>query len=139
MISRVLVPMDDSDTAMKALEYALEVHTDADITVLHVVGGGSTMMGEAAKIAIADDADEAASEDAKSVLNRARLIADEYDVEIDTQIEMGDPAKTVIGVASDFDAVIIGAHGGSISERLFGKDVARAVIRQSPVPVTIVR
>jgi nucleotide-binding universal stress UspA family protein len=38
MISRILVPMDDSEMAQRALEYALENHPDAEITVLHVVG-----------------------------------------------------------------------------------------------------
>lgn len=139
MISRVLVPMDDSDSALEALKYALEVHAGAEITVLHVVGGGSTMMGEAAKIAIADDVEEAASEDAESVLKRARSVADDYDVEIETNVAIGDPAKNVIEAAEDFDVVVLGAHGGTLSERLFGKDVTRTVFRRSPVPVTIVR
>lgn len=139
VISRVLVPMDDSDSAAEALKYALEVHADAEITVLHVVGGGSTMMGEAAKIAIADDVEDAAREDAESVLKRARSIADDYEVGIETAIAIGDPATNVIEAAEDFDAVVIGAHSGTLSERLFGKDVTRTVFRRSSVPVTIVR
>jgi len=45
MISRVLVPMDESEMAERALRFALEAHPDAEIIVLHVVGQPSSMMG----------------------------------------------------------------------------------------------
>jgi len=32
MVSRILVPMDDSEMATRALEHALESHPDADFT-----------------------------------------------------------------------------------------------------------
>ena len=38
MIDEVLVPMDDSDAARAALEYALAAHEGAAITVLYVAG-----------------------------------------------------------------------------------------------------
>ena len=52
---RVLVAMDGSEIAKGALEYALDVHADADITVLHVVGQPTAMMGEAVSLAFEDD------------------------------------------------------------------------------------
>jgi len=55
MIARVLVPMDSSEMAGKALEYALETHPDAEITAYHVVGTPTVMMGEAVGLALADD------------------------------------------------------------------------------------
>lgn len=39
MISRILVPAEGSEMAQQALEYALENHPNAEVTVLHVVGG----------------------------------------------------------------------------------------------------
>ena len=38
MTSQVLVPMHDSKMATKALEFALETYTDAEFTVLTVIG-----------------------------------------------------------------------------------------------------
>lgn len=43
MLSRILVPMDDSEMAERALEYALENFSGAEIIVLHVVGEPSPM------------------------------------------------------------------------------------------------
>ena len=34
MISRVLVPMDDSETAERTVRYALEAYSDVEITAL---------------------------------------------------------------------------------------------------------
>ncbi|SEO78573.1 Nucleotide-binding universal stress protein, UspA family [Halogranum amylolyticum] len=139
MISRVLVPIDDSEMAERALRYALEAHPDAAITVIHVVGEPSTMLGGATSIALADDIEAAAEEHARDVLDRAEAVAAEYDIEVDTAVEMGHPARAIVGRAGDFDTVVIGSHGGSLADRLFIGNVARTVFRRSPVPVTVVR
>jgi nucleotide-binding universal stress UspA family protein len=139
MVSRVLVPMDDSEMAEHALVYALETHPEATITVLHVVGEPSGMFGQATKLALADDIKTAAEEYAGDVLDRARAIAAEHDREIDTAIEMGHPARAIVNKAEDYDTVVIGSHGGSLADRLVVGDIARRVFRRSPVPVTVVR
>jgi nucleotide-binding universal stress UspA family protein len=139
MISRVLVPMDDSEMAEHALEYALEAHTDAEITVLHIVCEPSPMMGKAVALALEDDIEEAAEEYASQVLERARAVAQTHDRDIHTDVAWGTPAKAIINRAADFDTVVIGSHGGSLAERLLVGNVAQTVFRRSPVPVTVVR
>ncbi|KDE60395.1 universal stress protein [Halostagnicola sp. A56] len=139
MISRVLVPIDDSEMATYALEYALEAYPDAEITALHVVGVPSAMWGEASGIALSDDIEEAAKDHAKVVLEDARETAATYDAELATDIELGHPVRAILERADDFDTVIIGAHSGTLSERLFVGNVAEKIVRRSPVPVTVVR
>lgn len=139
MISRVLVPVDDSEMAERAVRYALEAHPDAEIVVLHVVGEPSAMMGEAVGLALEDDIQQAAEEHASTVHQRARDIAEQYDAEISTDVAWGNPAKVIINRAADFDTVIIGSHGGTLADRLFIGNVAQKVFRRSPVPVTAVR
>ncbi|MDH5020301.1 universal stress protein [Halobacterium rubrum] len=139
MISRVLVPMDESEMAEHALEYALEAHPNAEITVLHIVGEPSPMMGKAMGLAIEDNLEEAAEEHASAVLDRAREIAQEQDKEIETDVMWGSPAKAIVNRAADFDTVVIGSHSGSLADRLFVGNVAQKVFRRSPAPVTVVR
>jgi nucleotide-binding universal stress UspA family protein len=131
--------MDDSEMAERALEYALENHPDAEITVLHVVGEPSPMLGAAAGIALEDDLEDAAQKRAATVFDRARDLAAEHDTEVDTRVKLGNPVKGILNSAEDFDAVVLGTHGGSLVDRLFVGDVAQKVFRQSPVPVTVVR
>ncbi|MFW5964723.1 MAG: universal stress protein [Natronomonas sp.] len=139
MISRVLVPMDDSELAERALRYALSVHEDAEITVLHVVGGPSSMLSGATALALEDDVEEVAKEQANAVFERAREIAADYDATIDTIIEMGSPASSIVGQAEEFDAVVIGSHGSSLADRLIVGNVTQKVFNHCPVPVTIIR
>lgn len=139
MVSRVLVPMDDSEMAKRALEYAFEVHPDAEITVLRVVGEPSSMMGRATELALADDLEQAANDYAQDVFDDAREIADEHGKEITTEAEVGSPAQAIIDRAAAFDVVIVGSHSGTLTDRFLTGNVAKTVSRRSPVPVTVVR
>lgn len=141
MISDVLVPMDGSEMSEHALEYALEVFPDAEITVLHVVGEPSPMWGQATGLALADDFEETAREQADIVFDRAREIASEADgdVTLHTDIELGHPVRAIINHADDYETIVIGSHGGSVAERVFVGNIAEKVVRQSPVPVVVVR
>jgi nucleotide-binding universal stress UspA family protein len=131
--------MEDSEMSRRALGYALENHPDAGITVLHVVGEPSPMMGAVTKLALEDDLEEAAEERAGEVFDRARDLAAEYDVAITTEVQLGQPTRAILNRADDFDAVVIGSHGGSMADRLFVGNVAQNVFRRSPVPVIVVR
>jgi len=139
MLSQILVPMDDSEMAQRALEYALENHPDAEVTVLHVVGGPSPLGGAATALALAEDIEAAAEERSEEVFDDAREIAAEYDVEITTEVQLGHPARAILNRADDFDAVVLGSHGGSLADRLVVGNVAQKVFRNSPVPVVIAR
>lgn len=139
MISRVLVPMDDSKLSKRALRFALEAHADAEVTVLHVVGEPSSMMGGATRLALEDDIEQAAEEHAAELFSEAREIAADYEIEIDTDVMVGHPARAIVDRADNYDVVVIGSHGGSLIDRLFVGDVADTVFRRARVPVTVVR
>ncbi|MCL7417376.1 MAG: universal stress protein [Halalkalicoccus sp.] len=139
MISRVLVAMDDSEMAERALEFAFEAHPDSEITVLSVVGVPSWFMGEAVGLSLSEDLPEAAEEHAQRVLDRAREIAAEHDRGIDTAVALGSPSRAIVERAEGFDVVVVGSHGRDLSSRLLIGNTAETVVRRSPVPVTVVR
>jgi len=139
MISRILVPMDESEMAERALEYALENHPEADVTVLHVAGEPGPMWGAATTLALADDLDAAAKEKAEPVFERANAIAAEHDRTVETVISVGSPARAILNRADEYDAVVVGSHGGSLADTLLVGNVAQRVFRRSPVPVIVVR
>jgi len=139
MIERVLVATDGSEMAEHALEYALEVHPDAEITALYVAGEPSPMMGRALKLALEDDIEEVAREEAESIFESAREIAAERGVDIDTDVTVGSPAKSIVERSENFDAVVLGSHGADLRSRMLMGNVAERVVRGSPVPVTVVR
>ena len=138
MISTVLVPIDGSEQATQALEYALSVHGDASITALYVAGEASPMMGEAMGIAIESDTHEAASEEGQAVFEEARELAAAAGVEVETAVGVGKPGKTIVDAADEFDLVVIGRHSGGLKETLLSGNVTKHVVRESPIPVTVV-
>jgi nucleotide-binding universal stress UspA family protein len=131
--------MDGSEMSIRALEYALDVHADAEITVLFVAGEPSPMMGKALNLALETDVEEAAADLAEEVFETARELAAERDADISTEVDLGDPAKRIVQHASNFDAVVVGSHGSDLRSTLFMGNVARRVSSRAPVPVTIVR
>lgn len=142
MASQILVPMDDSEHAGQALEYALDNFPDADVSVLHVVGVPSPMMGEATGLALADNLEEAAAERADPVFERAREIATDRDREINTMVGIGHPARNIIDRAENYDTIVLGAHGADRSRamhRFLVGNVAGTVSKRAPIPVIIVR
>jgi len=142
MLSRILVPMDDSDPAGNALAYALDNFPEADVTVLHVVGVPSMLMGEAVGLALEEDIAEAAEKRAEPVLSRAREIAADRDRDIDTVVGVGHPARNVLDRAETYDTVVLGSHGADwsrASRRFLVGNGAETVLKRATVPVTIVR
>lgn len=142
MVSRILVPMDDSDHAAQALEYALDNYPEGEVTVLHVVGVPSMMMGEALALALDDDLSEAAAKRSESVFDRAYEIADERDRKIDTIVEIGHPSRKILAQAEGYDTLVVGAHGADwnrATRRFLVGNVAETVSKRAPVPVVIVR
>lgn len=142
MTARILVPMDNSAMAERALEYAIEMYVEPEITALHVVGSATMMMGDAVSLALEDDIDAAAKARAEPVFERARTLANEHGVEIDTAVAVGDPARAIINRAQNYDAVVMGSHGKHSEDVARGfliGNVAQKVFRRSPVPVTTVR
>lgn len=139
MIEHVLVAMDGTEMGERVLEHAFEAHPDAEITVLHVVGVPSRSMGNAMGLAMTDNPKAAARKEAAPVLDRAQEIAAEHGREIQTEVEVGSPARAIAKRAEAFDTVVIGTHEGSLVDRLVVGNVARKVFKHAPVPVTVVR
>jgi nucleotide-binding universal stress UspA family protein len=139
MTRRVLVPVDGSELATRALGYALDVHGEDDITIMYVVGEASPMMGLATKLALQDDVDEAIVQEAEEVFGPARELAEEHGVEVSTEIGLGKPASVIIEHAEEHDVVVLGSHSSSLRDRLLVGNVATKVVRNAPVPVTVVR
>lgn len=139
MVARVLVPMDESEMAERALRFALEAHPDAEFVVVHVVGEPSSMMGSAAGLALADDWKTAANEQASDLFDRAHEVAVEAGAEIGTEVVAGHPARSVIQMSDGFDVVVIGSHSGTLADRLLVGNVAEKIVRGSAAPVTVVR
>ncbi|AZQ14773.1 universal stress protein [Halorubrum sp. PV6] len=140
--SHVLVPLDGSPLADEALAEALELF-DCRITVLNVVTPIDAGMIEGGVLDGDEDRRRAARDRADRLVDRALERAADADREIETAVQTGDPAETIIEYVADRDVdhVVMGGHSGergTIARRLLGT-VATSVVGKAPVTVTVVR
>ncbi|MFB6104993.1 MAG: universal stress protein [Halobacteriaceae archaeon] len=142
MAERILVPYDGSPLSDRALDRVLEYHPDADITVLYVLDPMQAMYeAEIEGLGAASSWADRMHEHGDRILEAAADRASAAGVEVVTATELGRPARTILDYvdAHEIDHGVMGSHGRSGVSRLVMGSVAERVLRQSPVPVTIVR
>ena len=144
MGQHILVPIDDSDQARNALNYALTHHSDEEITIFHVINpvDMTPYIGmDGGRIANYEEIHSQRQEQAEQLLTEAKEQADENDVPVSTEFQTGVTDRAIVEFAEkhEIDHIIIGSHGRSGVSRILLGSVAETVARRSPVPVTIVR
>ncbi|MDJ1432866.1 universal stress protein [Halostagnicola sp. A-GB9-2] len=133
MTHHLLAPVDDSDPARAALEYALEHFPDAEITVLHAVDDlAAGYAGQPPAIAGTDAEPE--------VFDEAKRLAAEYDADLETAVVDGTAGDAILEYAEEesVDGIIMGSKGRSGVSRVLLGSIAEQVTRRATVPVTVV-
>lgn len=141
MVEPVLVPFDGSPAARSAVEYAYERFPDATLTLLYVMDPMVDYYRRQAYPGYTgDDEFRNERERAESVLESVLGTIPEG-VSVDTVIEGGDPARTIVRYADANDAsqIVIGSHGREGVARFLLGSVAETVVRRTAIPVTVVR
>ena len=138
MAERVLVPVEGSSQSAGAVAFAASEWPDAHLTLLHVI---DPVEGGYSLDAIREGAEEWHKEQKLAAKDLFSDLAKEVGRDVSTRIETGRPAQTVLDVleGGEFDHVVMGSHGRSGVSRVLLGSVAEDVVRESPVPVTIVR
>ena len=134
----VLLAYDGSAPADDALELALERLAPDRLTALYV----SDPDDESDTGAGAASSEPAAAERAEEaqVLDVVERRADDA-TDVQAVYRVGDPAEEVVAYAGSngVEHVVLGSHGREGMSRLLVGSVAETVVRNSPVPVTVVR
>jgi len=129
-LSKILVAIDGSESAKKALEYAVQLAKKhkAKITLLNV--GESKIFG--LKPEVARKIGESILFDAAAKVKELKL---------NTQLEFGNPAETIIEVAEkgNYDLIVVGNRGLSSVKRFFLGSVSDDVSHHAKSSVLIVR
>ena len=138
MTERILVPVDGSEQARKALERAVETFPEATFTALHVqqVPMSNT---EEYRVIAEGNWEERKEKRAVEVFEDVEKIAEAHGVEVETAVDDGEVARTIIEHADNHDWVFIGSHGREGITRVLLGSVAENVVRRAAVPVTVVR
>lgn len=144
MPEHVLVPYNGSPLSVEALRYACDEFAGGRITVLYVVDEhtddtASTGWGD--HPGQWEDWLTERRAHAADLFADAEAVAEEYGASVDTAVAVGRVSEMTLTVAEGYgvDLIVVGANSQSrFAEFLIG-DVARALVRRSPIPVTTVR
>lgn len=146
MYKKILVPIDGSDTAWKALDQAMVLgeRFESDLVVVHVVEPYS---GNIAPLITPWDSTElyqvnfALEEAGEKILDMAKKKLANYSKHVECILEVGHPSEEIINRSkvSGCDLIVIGSRGLSgIADFLLG-GVSSSVVEYATVPVLIVR
>ncbi|REE21439.1 MULTISPECIES: universal stress protein [unclassified Paraburkholderia] len=146
MYKRILVAIDGSQAAQRALEEALKIAEAAQATVTAVfvaehvaqmVDMSTGLLDEQARTTASAEAAMATLEDARALLQQRKVrgltrIIDAYGEDI---------ASVLCRVADECEAdlLVVGTHGRHGIGRLLLGSVAEALLRRASVPVLVVR
>jgi nucleotide-binding universal stress UspA family protein len=121
---RILVAIDGSETALRALDFAVQQARRAPAAELHVLTVQPTLSNYARAIL------EVAAERLQAAGGRFELEQTE-----------GDAAETIARRAAELDceSITMGTHGLSSFGILFMGSVAQRVVHHATVPVTLVK
>ena len=143
MFSRLLVAVDGSEHAVRALAEALDLAqmTGGSVTVVAVAPDASALLlgggfGMVAPVSIAD-IDEETRAQYRSMLDEV-VAGAPSGIEIEKVVAHGSPADEILKRAGEFDLIVMGSRGrGEVRSLLLGS-VSHAVLQASPVPVLVV-
>jgi nucleotide-binding universal stress UspA family protein len=141
MLNHILVPLDGSALAEKALDYAVQIIAPKHrITLLGIVEApdiANTFHPLPSNLAIIEDS----LTSARDYLNRvADSLRKEHQLRVDIDIKVGKPANIITEIAeSEFvDAIVMSTHGRTGVERFIFGSVTQKVLSAMPCPVFVV-
>jgi len=138
--SKILVGIDGSEASLRAARRAAELasKTGAKLSLLTVVPPPTVWLGELMTPEVVDTTPlvEAAKERLKNLAERLR---EEFNVESDWDVVLGEPADSIIeyAVEGGYDLIVLGRRGLSRLDRLFLGSITRKVLERSPIDVLV--
>lgn len=140
MYNRILVPLDGSEHASRALEGAVglirNLKNAPNLAVLHV---NPTISINEPPVGV--DLEEHIREEGEKMLAPATASLSKQGIGFETYTKTGDPASVICKTAEEqhADLIIMGSRGiGLMSELLIGS-VSHSVVQHAHCPVMIVR
>lgn len=138
---KILLPLDGSEQAEAALEYAFETFPDGEYTAFHALSLPFDRPRSAVVGSYLEDILDDREARAERIFEAAKALADDHGRTIETETGADSPANAIVGFAESngYDQIIMGSHGRPLAARQTTGTVAERVARRSTRSVTLVR
>ncbi len=138
MFHKILVPIDGSDHAHKALGVALDLakHYQASMCLLHAFPHVADHLGSP----VYDQMLNSSTLSGQRLLNELRASIEAEHVPVETQLIEGPPASAIVRVADTehYDLIVMGSRGHNTMLNLLLGSVSSAVSHKAHCPVMII-
>ena len=139
----ILVPVDGSDNANRAVVHARRLAQGAKSSRIHLLNIQTPPRGRAglSRLVTQDMIDEFYVREGQEATEEARKLLDAAGVDYASHVAFGHAATEIVGYAQDHgcDRIVMGSRGnGTLANILIGS-VANQVVQLAQAPVTLVR
>jgi YjbE family integral membrane protein len=144
LFNRILLPVDASDQAVRAVEYAVALwrnHSEPASMDVHLLNVQRELSGDVSRFVPKDSVESYHRERSEQALGRARRLLDDAGVKYTVHMLVGRPWDVISDYAAKnhFDLVVMGTRGlGTYTGAALGS-VAQGVAQRSTVPVLLVK
>lgn len=140
---KILVPIDGSENAQRALQYAARTAKDHKAASIHVltVHPEPMVQGSVSVYLDSDKLKEVYREQGEALLKRAAALVKPSGVPCTQEMLFGDIAPTIAGRADELgcDVIVMGTRGLSALGSLVLGSSANKVVHLTQLPVTLVK
>ncbi|WP_034629888.1 universal stress protein [Desulfotruncus alcoholivorax] len=142
MIKKILLAFDGSQNALRAAEFAVDLHKSIPQARCAIIIVASFTRDEAEFLGVSDaEFDNALQINAGRILQGAVELFNNAGLAVDKVILQGDAAKSIVEYAGEngFDLIVMGTRGlGNVKGMLLGS-VSNKVMHLAHCPVTVVK
>ena len=141
-VRKILVPLDGSPLAEGILPFLKKIAgpLDLDVTLLRVLVPVPPEVVEGTRHVIVEDVEKRTAE-ARAYLAPIAAALEETGVHVTTEVRRGEPVDEILAgaKAAGADLIAMTTHGRSGLSRLLFGSVAEVVLRQTEIPVFMMR
>jgi nucleotide-binding universal stress UspA family protein len=138
---KVLVPVDGSENAMRALQQAVRLLRERGDVEIHVLNVQPPLSGDVTTFVGSATVKDYHREEGEKVLAPAKALLDRERIPYKPHVTVGPAGESIAGFAKKLgcDSIIMGTRGmGGFKGALLGS-VSTDAIQHSEVPVTLVK
>ena len=140
-MSKVLIPLDGSANADRALSQWLAGQTDKTALDVHLLSVQLPVDGNVRTFVDSDELQNYRREEGMSAMAQGRKLLDDAGVAYQHHILVGHPADVIVRYASDLgvDEIVMGTHGRTGLLQLLMGSVASEVSEKAKAKVTLIK
>ena len=138
---RILVPIDGSDEALRALEHAVRMARLIGEAEIHLVNVQPPVSGSVGTFVGTDNVARFHQEESDNALAAARKLLEREGVQVNAAMRIGSSGQAIAEYANELpcDQIVMGTRGlGRIGSLVLGS-VATQVVHLTEFPVTLIK